>query len=164
MIIRFGTETDLPAIDGIYNQAIEMKMATADTVPYTSQERDIWFKSHTQNEFPLYVAEIDGKVVGYLTISSYRPRRVALRYAAEISYFVAEGNRGEGIGTALLEFGVTIAKKLGYRHLVAILLGHNLASIGLLKKFGFAQWGLLPGIADFDGVQYDHLYYGLTLP
>lgn len=163
MIIRFGTESDLPAIDSIYNQAIEMKMATADTIPYTAKERESWFRSHTPKEFPLYVAEIEGRVVGYLTLSSYRPRRIALRYAAEISYFVAEGNRGQGIGSALLEFGVAVAKKLGYKHLIAILLGHNLASIGLLKKYGFAEWGLMPGIADFDGVQYDHLYYGLTI-
>ena len=47
--------------------------------------------------------------------------------------------------------------------LVAILLGDNLASIGLLKKLGFEEWAKLPAVADFDTREVDHVYYGLRV-
>ena len=36
----------------------------------------------------------------------------------------------------------------------------NQASIRLLKKFGFNQWGYLPEIAEIEGVLYSHVYLG----
>ncbi len=44
--------------------------------------------------------------------------------------------------------------------LFAILLDVNTSSVGILEKFGFEQWGHLPGVADFDGALCGHLYYG----
>jgi len=163
MKIRPGKKTDLPEIDRIYNQAIAMKMATADTVPYSERERMHWFEAHSPDQYPVYVAVKDDKVIGYLTLTAYRPRREALKYAVEISYFVEEGNRGSGVGSRLLEFGLSLASDLGYRFVVAILMGHNSASQDLLKKYSFSEWGRLPGIAEYDGKWYDHLIYGLKI-
>jgi phosphinothricin acetyltransferase len=36
----------------------------------------------------------------------------------------------------------------------------NQASLNLLEKMGFEQWGYLPRVADFDGREVGHLYYG----
>lgn len=33
--------------------------------------------------------------------------------------------------------------------------GHNDPSLGLLKKFGFKEWGMLPGVAELDGIERD---------
>lgn len=163
MEIRLGEYKDLPGIDKIYNQAIAMKMATADMHAYTEDERREWFEAHKPDKYPVYVALVNNKVVGYMTLTAYRPRREALKYAVEISYFVEEGNRGRGIGSSLLDFGLEKAKELGYRSVVAILMGHNRASIALLSKFGFVEWGRLPAIAVYDKELYDHLIYGLKV-
>jgi len=163
MEIRLAVKKDLNAINKIYNQAIRMKMATADTQPYSTEERLDWFLSHDKNRFPVYVAVDQGEVMAYLSLSAYRPRREALKYSVEISYFVAEAERARGIGKKLLSFGIELARDLGYKYMLAILLGHNQASIGLLKRFEFEEWGRMPGIAEFDGLRYDHLYYGLIL-
>jgi phosphinothricin acetyltransferase len=163
MVIRLATEDDLPSIDNIYNQAIITQRATADTASYNSKERLNWFINHSSDEFPIFVAETNGQVVAYMSFSAYRPRRHALRFAAEISYFVNNDFQQQGIGSALMEYGIKVAPDYNIKHLIAILLGHNDPSIGLLKKYGFKQWGLMPGIADFDGQERDHLYYGLRL-
>ena len=47
---------------------------------------------------------------------------------------------------------------------MAILLDCNSASIALLKKYGFSEWGRLPEIACLSGCYFDHLYYGKALP
>ncbi len=52
---------------------------------------------------------------------------------------------------------------LQIKTLFAILLEDNCASISLLEKFGFEAWGFMPKVADFDGREVGHLYYGLRL-
>jgi phosphinothricin acetyltransferase len=163
MEIRFAERSDLDSIDIIYNQAIALKMATADRVPYSKEERLNWFEAHIPDRFPAYVAVEGDEVIGYMTLTSYRPRREALRYAVEISYFVEENSRGRGIGSSLLEYGLSVALELKYKFVVAILMGNNTVSINLLKKFGFSEWGRLPSIAEYDGSWYDHLIYGRKL-
>ena len=163
MLIRLAIEDDLSSIDNIYNQAILTHKSTADVVPYNRQERLAWYKNHNPDQYPVFVTERDGVVIGYLSFSAYRPRRYALRFAAEISYFVHVDFHRQGIGSALMEYGISVAPEYSIKYLIAILLGHNEASIGLLNKYGFERWGLMPGIADFYGQERDHLYYGLKL-
>ncbi len=163
MEIRLASLEDLKSIDRIYNQAISLKMATADTEPYSEEKRLEWFREHDKELFPIYVAIEQSEVLAYMSLSPYRPGRMALRYAVEISYFVDEGQRGKGIGTALLSHGIELARSLDYKFMIAILLGHNLGSIALLKKFEFEEWGRMPGIGEFDGERFDHLYYGREL-
>ena len=158
--IRLAAREDLPGIDAIYNQAIAMKMATADLQPYSKEERQLWFEAHPEDLYPVYVVTINSKVIAYLSLSAYRPRREALKYAVEISYFIDKSHRGQGIGSLMMQFGLQLAGELGHRYVIAILMGHNDASIGLLKKFGFSEWGRLPGIAHYDNNRYDHLLYG----
>ena len=81
----------------------------------------------------------------------------------EISYFIDAAYQGRGIGSALLTYGIRACKDLGYKTALAIILDKNTASIKLMEKFGFQKWAELPGVADFDGVECGHVYYGLNL-
>jgi phosphinothricin acetyltransferase len=163
VVLRVATPGDLGAVDDIYSYWIKSECSTADTIPYSQQEREEWFDSHPPETYPVIIAESAGKVAGYFSFSPYRKRREALKYVAEISYFVSPGWIGKGVGTMMMRYGLSIAPGLGFRTLVAILLGHNRASIALLSKFGFKEWGRMPGIVVFDDRCYDHLFYGLKL-
>lgn len=163
MEIRLSLQKDLPQITKIYNQAIVRKTCTADTETFSTAQRQVFFDAHQNSHYPLFVCEIDGIVSGYVYLSAYRPGRKAMNSTVEISYYVHDDYQGRGIGTLLLTHGITCAKELKYKTLVAILLSFNEASIGLLKKFEFEKWGCLPQIAEFDQVTCDHLYYGLKL-
>ncbi len=163
MKIRLATEEDLVTINHIYNQVIPFEMSTADTVPYTMDERADWFRRYDRSKYPVFVADTGEDVVGYFSFSPYRPRRLAMRYTAEISYFIDEKYRQKGIGSVLMEYAISKAPEYNIKTLIAILLAHNEASIRLLEKFGFVEWGRMPGVADFNGTERDHLYYGLRL-
>lgn len=163
MSIRLAKYEDLEVLVEIYNQAIVTKRCTADTETFTVEERMSWFKEHQSLEYPLYVYEIDGKVVGYMYISGYRPGRRAMRFTAEVSYYIHNDYQRQGIGSKFMEFAIEKSKELNYKTLIAILLEWNTPSIKLLEKFGFNEWGRLPNIADFDGETCSHLYYGLKL-
>lgn len=163
MAIRLAKQSDLEALVDIYNEAILTKRCTADTETFSIEAREPWFKSHHCKEYPLYVYEIDNKVVGYAHLSPYRPGRAAMRFTSEVSYYIHSDYHRRGIGSEFMTFIITKAKELGYKNLIAILLEFNYSSTLLLKKYDFSEWGRLPNIADFDGVETSHLYYGLKL-
>ena len=158
--IRIANIADLERITEIYNQAVLSKFETADTVEFKSKDRLDWFYGHPQNTYPIFVYELNGVVVGWISISPYRPGRKALRYTAEISYYIHTGFKRKGIGSRLIEYVLNQSKALNFKTLFAIILDKNIASINLLKKFGFAEWGYMPDIADFDGEECGHVYYG----
>ena len=160
MIIRLAQIEDLPAIVEIYNQSIPSKQSTGDTQPLRVEDRVAWFSEHRPDEHPIFVAEAEGQVVGWCSLSAYRPGRAALRFTAEISYYIALAHHRRGIGTALVEHALAACPALGIKHLFAIVLEGNQASLKLLAKMGFEQWGYLPRVANFDGNEVGHLYYG----
>ncbi len=159
-MIRLAQIDDLPAIVEIYNQAIPSKQSTADTQPVRVEDRMMWFAEHRPDEYPIFVADVDGQVAGWCSLSPYRPGRAALRSTAEISYYIAPAYHRQGIGTALIEHALAACPALQIKHLFAIVLEGNQASLKLLQKMGFGQWGYLPRVANFDGKEVGHLYYG----
>lgn len=163
MNIRLAEYKDLEALVEIYNQAILTGRCTADMDTFSVEERTSWFEEHLSLEYPLYVYEVDNKVVGYIYFSGYRPGRRAMKHTAEVSYYIHKDYQRQGIGSKMMEFAIEKSKELNFKTLVAILLAFNIPSIKLLKKFGFEEWGCLPDIAEFDGEITSHLYYGLKL-
>lgn len=162
LTIRKAVAEDLPKLTAIYNQAIQARQ-TADALPMTVADRQSWFDSHQQANYPLFAVEKEGIVCGYSTLSSYRGGRHALRYVVEISYYLDPTYQRQGLGSTLLKHALATAKDLGFKHACAILLDTNLPSIGLLEKFGFVKWGHLPNIVEIDGQIGGHLYYGRHL-
>jgi L-amino acid N-acyltransferase YncA len=161
--IRLATEEDLTSVTEIYNQAISLQSATADLAPVSLENRRAWLSEHNAKKYPVFVAETDGAVVGYCSLSAYRPGRMALRHTAEISYYVHEDFRGRGIASVLIGHAIDECPQLETKTLFAILLDINSDSVRILEKFGFEKWGHMPRVADFGGVECGHLYYGLRL-
>ena len=162
-MIRLAHNGDLERITEIYNQAIDARFQTGFIEPLVAIDRVGWFEQHTPGKYPLFVFEIDNQVVGWLSISPYRQGRGALRYSVEVSYFLHNHFTHRGIGSQLLAHSIDACKSMRYKSMIAIIIDKNKASIGLMEKFGFEKWAHLPGVIEFDGVECDHVYYGLKL-
>jgi L-amino acid N-acyltransferase YncA len=160
MFIRPAQIDDLPTLVEIYNQSIPSKRSTGDTQPQRVEDRLTWFEEHRPEKHPIFVADVDGRAAGWCSLSPYRPGRAALRFTAEISYYIDTAYHRQGIGTALIGHTLAACPALQIRHLFAIVLESNEASLKLLEKMSFEQWGYLPRVADFDGIEVGHLYYG----
>ena len=160
---RFGELTDLPAIVDIYNQAIRTKEITGDLVEYEVEDRVNWFRKYNKDHYPIYVAERAGRVVGYCTLSPFRPGRQGMAGIAEISYFLDFSVHGEGIGSALITHAMADCERIGKKSLIAILLDINPRSTNILKKFNFTKWGHFPNVIDLDGRICSQVIYGLKL-
>ena len=162
MEIRIAAPEDLTVINEIYNQAVRQRFCTAHLEQVGMREREQWYAAHDQNIYPVFVVR-DARVVGWVSLGLYREERQALAHVAEVSYYVDEKERGKGIGSKLMKHVVQVAPSYGFSVLIAILLNRNPASIALLEKYGFQEWGRMPGIASIDEQLADHLYYGLKL-
>lgn len=156
--IRPATDDDVAAITEILNQAIATRSA-GFTQPVTDDERRTWLHAHGPNQ-PVVVAEINGQVTGWAHLSDYRLGRRAFRATAEISYYVHDECRRRGVASALVTDLIARCPGLGIETLVAFLLANNVASLSLLAKFGFEEWGRMPQVAVFAGEAVDHVYYG----
>ncbi|PKD44867.1 GNAT family N-acetyltransferase [Rhodohalobacter barkolensis] len=162
MKIRTAIAADLPSIDGIYNEAIEDGFKTAHIAPMSVKERKDWFRKFN-DQYPLYVYEVDNEVLGWLSVSPYRKGRKALLETAEVSFYVAREARGQGVGSALLKHAINEAGRLNFHVYFAILIETNKASISLLKKHGFDKWGYLPEVINIEGERRGQFYYGKVL-
>ena len=81
------------------------------------------------------LAEVDGKLVGDVGIEIRRG-------VGHLGMLVDERWRGRGIGSTLLESCINWAKEHDAHKITLEVWPHNVAAIGLYKKFGFEREGL----------------------
>lgn len=141
VLIRDAQKTDLFAITEIYNEAILTTTATFDTEPKSLEEQEKWFNAHDAR-YPLIVAEFQGTVVGWASLSRYSDR-CAYSATAEVSFYVKDGHRGMGIGKKLLESVLLKGKEAGLHTVLSRITSNNELSIHLHKEAGFEHIGVM---------------------
>lgn len=139
--IRKAELADLDAIREIYNEAILTTLATFDLEPKSVQERTEWFKSHDER-FPILVALVDDKVVGWASLTRWSDKK-AYDVTAETSFYVRSSHRGQGIGRKLKTAIIDEARRLGFHSLLARVTETSLESIHLNEDAGFVHVGTL---------------------
>lgn len=139
--IRRAELADLDAITAIYNHAILNTAATFDTQPKTADEQSQWFQEHDER-CPILVAVLDGKVVGWASLSKWSDR-CAYADTAETSFYVNAAHRGQGIGRHLKQAIIEEARRLRYHTLIARVAQGSDVSLHLNESFGFVHVGTL---------------------
>jgi L-amino acid N-acyltransferase YncA len=161
-VIRDAREHDLAAIVAIYNAAIPGRLATADTEPVSVESRRSWFLERATDRHPIWVWEQDGQVTAWLSFGKFYGRP-AYTATAEVSVYVDPADQRRGIARRLLQQAIDRAPSLGLTTFVAFVFAHNAGSIALCHGFGFQRWGLMPRVAQLDGVERDLLILGLRV-
>lgn len=97
--VRNATPDDAVALLKIYAPYVEKTAITFELVVPSAEE----FRSRivkTQERFPYLVAERGGTIVGYAYVGTFKDR-AAYDHCVETSIYIAEGERGSGVGTKL---------------------------------------------------------------
>src|SRR5215831_3009520 len=162
IVLRDAIEADLPAIVEIHNAAIATRISTAQLEPVTVEDRREWFRAHSPVQYPIWVAELDGAIAGWLSFGEFLPRW-AYRGTFEISLYISERFRRRGIGLKLLQQAIAHGPRLGMHSLVGLIFSHNKPSIALFRAAGFERWGFLPGVARVDQIPRDLTIFGRRL-
>jgi phosphinothricin acetyltransferase len=141
MMIRAATQDDLTAINDIYNYYVSNSTCTYQEEPEKIESRQQWFAKHGARH-PITVAEIDGRIVGWGSLSAYHERS-AYRNTVENSVYVHPEFHRRGIGAAILADLIVRARAIGHRAIIAGIDAEQTASVALHAKFGFQHVGHL---------------------
>lgn len=162
VVIRDAKIEDLPSIVEIYNSTIPSCMVTADTEPVTVESKEKWFYDHSPDFRPMWVAEKDNEICGWLSFQSFYGRP-AYNGTAELSIYISEDYRKRGIGRVLMEKAINTCPEIGINTLLGFIFSHNRTSLNLFKSYGFESWGQLPRVAVLDGIERDLTIVGKRL-
>ena len=135
--IRPATPADLPAINAIYNYFVLHSSCTYQEEPSTAEERAAWFAAHGP-EYPVTVAEADGVVVGWGSLSRFHPRS-AYRKTVENSVYVRHDLHRRGTGSILLADLIARAQAVGHHSIIALIDSGQPGSLALHEKHGFLR-------------------------
>lgn len=147
MIMRQAKKEDLAALTAIYNYEIRHGTATFDCEEKTVQERALWLEAHNSSNHPLLVAENDGQILGYASLSTYGAKD-AFASSVELSVYVHPEHRHEGIGETLARAVIDAVRGDGLTHLIiSVITSDNETSVAMHRKLGFVFQGRIPEIA-----------------
>src|SRR5690242_8268371 len=159
--IRPATESDLVAINDIYNHYVLHSTCTYQEEPEPLDGRRQWFARHG-GKHPVIVAEVDGRVIGWGSLSAYHPRS-AYRRTVENSVYVHHRHHRRGLGSQLLQELIARARRLGHRAIIAGIDADQAASVALHAKFRFEKVGCLKQVGFKFGCWLDVIYMELIL-
>ena len=143
MEIRAATQADIPALLGIYNHEVINGTATLDLEPRTLHEWQEWYSAHQTPEHFILTAVCGDRIAGYASLSEYRKKQ-AYCSTVELSVYVGEEFRRQGVASALIDQVLKIARQSGRIHsVVSVITAGNEASERLHRKFGFNFCGTL---------------------
>lgn len=139
MKLRLATVADADALLRIYNHEVETSTVTFDIEPRSLRQQQDWIRER-EGALGVIVAEQDGSVLGFASLSPYRDR-AGYRTTVENSVYVSEAARGTGIGRALMDELIDIATQRGFHTILAHISGGQEPSIALHHACGFEVVG-----------------------
>ena len=137
---------DWPEVARIYAEGIQTGNATFETEIPSWQA---WDAAHLDEH--RFVAERDGRVVGWVALAPVSSR-CCYAGVAEISAYVAEQARSQGVGRELLATAIESSERAGIWTLQTGVFPENKPSLGLLRRFGFRALGTQERIGRLHGV------------
>ena len=151
MIIAPLTVDHWSTVKKIYEQGLKTGVATFET---ESPNWEDWNESHLS--ICRFVALQGNQVVGWIALSPVSSRCV-YGGVAEISVYIDEKHRGNGIGKILLTEVITESENNGYWMLQAGIMPANVGSVKLHESIGFRIVGIREKISKIHGEWQDNL-------
>lgn len=161
-MIRLATEKDYEKIVEITNEVILNSNAIYREVPHTYESRIPFFLEKKEKNIPIYVYEIEGNVVGFITYGSFRDNP-GYRYTVEHSLHVDKNHRGQGIGKKLLKALISDLTGSEYRLIIGVIDAQNRVSRKLHESLGFKLSGQIEHVAMKHGEWLDVCFYSYDL-
>ncbi len=159
--IRKANVSDLERITDIYNWAVENTTASFDINTHTIEQKVEWFAKH-DDRHSLIVYELEGKVVGYASLSEFRSKE-AYKDTCEMSVYVDHEYHNRGIGKELIENIINLGRDNGFHVIISVICADNNISIKMHQKFGFVLCGNIKQVAFKFGSYLDCLFYQLFI-
>lgn len=151
--IRPATLDDAEGVLEVLNSVVqERKYSSFDRILTVEEERQ--FIASLGERSGLFVAELEGRIVGFQTIEPFAAYTPAMDHVGIMGTFVHADFRDQGIGRQLAEASFKFAQEKGYEKAVIYVRASNKAAQEFYQKLGFVPKGTLEKQVKIDG-QYD---------
>ena len=137
---------DWEAVRTIYAEGIATGNATIETEP---PSWEVWNARHLPHS--RLVARRAGAVIGWVALGPYSTR-AAYNGVAEVSIYIAERARSQGVGRALFDALIASSLRHGIWTLQAGIFPENTISIALHEQCGFRTVGTRERLGKLNGV------------
>jgi len=146
--VKYAVSKDVKQINNIVNYYIETSGANWAWAPRRLKDAKRWFLSHDFSLHPILVAKTDdGKVLGYASLSPFRPKE-GYWPVAEISIYVDKDYHNMKIGKMLMDKLLEHAYASKLEVITAWIDSENKKSIGFHSKWGFEIAGEMKNVGD----------------
>lgn len=143
VVVRQGTEADLPGLAMIYTHYVLNTTTTFHTELRTPAEWRERHRTHVvDGPYATFVAEVGGRVVGYVETLPFRPKPAYLP-SVELSIYVTPDGIGRGVGSALLAALLPWLEASPFHRLYAVITLPNDGSVAFHERHGFVHRGTL---------------------
>jgi phosphinothricin acetyltransferase len=156
-IIRIARVEDRPAIDAIYAHYVRTSTCTYVEEPESDGARRAWFEGHGPLH-PITVLEEDGVILGWGSLSPWRPRS-GYRHSVELSVYLRPESCGRGLGRELLADLVERATALGHHAILGGVSADQEPSVRLHERMGFERVAHLKQVGFKFGRWLDVIYF-----
>lgn len=157
--IRFLTIEDREKLLEMFSSMSERSLRWS-MAPYTREVIERWM-NNIQNLIPL-VAEHDNHIVGYACVHKFtHPRR---KGNGDLAIYLHQDFHGVGLGTAMTEVLLKLAKKHGLHKVNLYVVADNKIAVHPYEEFGFEIEGKMKdSFFGADGKYHDMLIMGKIL-
>ena len=163
-LVECSFEEHAAPILEILNDAIASSTALYDYAPRALSSMIAWFEAKQKGNFPVLGAvRADGALLGFASYGTFRAWP-AYKYSVEHSVYVAAGQRGAGVGLALMERLIAVASERSVHVMVGGIDAANRASIAFHEKLGFTHAGTIEHAGFKFGRWLDLAFYQRLLP
>ena len=133
---------DAETIVSILNYYIANSTALYDYELRTLEQQQAIFEEKLAKGFPVIVATIDDRAVGFGYYSEFRFRE-AYKFTVEHSVYVMPNEEGKRIGKAILQYLIDLAKRQKLHTMIAVIDYENQSSVAFHEQFGFTTVGII---------------------
>ncbi|MBJ7539127.1 GNAT family N-acetyltransferase [Marinomonas transparens] len=151
--IRHAVLDDAPAILSVF-QSCNLFFSPRHRQDHISLIEVMDWLENVTDKHPMLVLEQQGNLIAWCSIEPFYGLP-AFDSACEISLYVSPTYQRSGVGRDLFHHLEAQRKVLGFTHLVAYIYASNLESQGFFQRQGFDEWGVLPNIAQNEGITED---------
>jgi L-amino acid N-acyltransferase YncA len=140
ILVRPVQPTDAAGVAAIYAPIVQQTFISFEEEPPTVEETARRIAAVTATH-PYLVAEREGMLLGYCYGSQHRAR-AAYRFSAEVTVYVADTARGQGVGRALYGALLPELSRRGFHKAFAGIALPNAGSVALHEAMGFIHLGV----------------------
>ena len=156
--VRPVRESDAAALAALLSTIIATGTQTSIEAPLSMAEQAAYIRGFSPDGvFNVAEESTSGAIAGMQSIEPLQPGTASLSHVGDISSFIDERMRGQGVGALLTRATLADAARLGYTKVLAHIRADNAGAIAFYQRMGFRVIGVLEQHVRYRGRLIDQL-------